>query len=215
MDKDDIIKDYIAHLRNIAILSDEDLTKIVDRWVEIDTNNFLKEILYDKEITRFTTLTFAESSKFKDDDSNFKDTGTEICIYVENGCLSTDELKKLAQCIREIGQNNTDRHIKILIDTPEKTIGEMEDIINSVNPEFLYKTVVKGPMKTKTIDRLIEDINLRLAEYIDGQFYLPLKEELKGTTHSLGFKKESLKENIESELERLKKELKEIRPKIV
>lgn len=217
MDKDDIIKDYIAHLRNIAILSDKDLIKIVNRWIETDPKNIdiLKEILYNNEIARFTTLTFAESSTFKADDSSFKDSGTEISIYIDNGSLSTDELKKLTQCIREIEQNNGERSIKILINTPEKTIEEMEDIINSVNPEFLYKTVVKGPIKTvKTIDRLIEDINLRLAEYIDGQFYLPLKEELKGTTHSLGFKKESLKEDIESELERLKKELKEIRPKI-
>jgi len=150
MDKDDIIKDYIAYLRNIAILSDEDLIKIVNRWIKTDPKNLdiIKEILYNNDIARFTTLTFAESATFKTDQSNIKDSGTEI----------------------------------------SKTI--------------------------KTIDRLIEDINLRLAEYIDGKFYLPLKEELKGTTHSLGFKKESLKENIESELERLKKELKEIRPKI-
>lgn len=64
---------------------------------------------------------------------------------------------------------------------------------------------------TKTIDRLIENLNLRLAEYIDSQFYFPLKEELKGTTHSLGFKKELLKEKIESELEKLKKELEEMK----
>lgn len=59
----------------------------------------------------------------------------------------------------------------------------------------------------KDIDRLFQELNLRLAEYIDGQFYLPLKEELKGTTHSLGFKKELLKEKIESELKKLRKEL--------
>lgn len=56
------------------------------------------------------------------------------------------------------------------------------------------------------IDKLIQRLNLRLASYIDSEFYLPLKEELKGTTHSLGFKKERLKEKIESELENLKKE---------
>lgn len=67
-------------------------------------------------------------------------------------------------------------------------------------------------MKTaKAIDKLIENLNLRLAEYIDDQFYLPLKEELKGTTHSLGFKKELLKEKIESELEKLKKDLEEVK----
>lgn len=57
------------------------------------------------------------------------------------------------------------------------------------------------------IDKLIQRLNLRLASYIDGEFYLPLKEELKGTTHSLGFKKELLKQKIESELENLKNEL--------
>ena len=62
----------------------------------------------------------------------------------------------------------------------------------------------------KTIDRLIQELNLRLASYIDSQFYLPLKEELKGTTHSLGFKKELLKEKIELELEKFKKDIKEI-----
>ena len=60
----------------------------------------------------------------------------------------------------------------------------------------------------KDTDRLFQELNLRLASYIDSQFYLPLREELKGTTHSLGFKKELLKEKIESELEKLKKELK-------
>lgn len=76
----------------------------------------------------------------------------------------------------------------------------MEDIKNA-----------KATKTTKSVDRLIRDINLRLAVYIDGQFYLPLKEELKGTTHSLGFKKELLKEKIESELEKLKKDLDEMK----
>ena len=66
---------------------------------------------------------------------------------------------------------------------------------------------MKDMETAESIDRLIQNLNLRLAEYIDGQFYLPLKEELKGTTHSLGFKKELLKERIELELEKLKKEL--------
>ncbi len=57
------------------------------------------------------------------------------------------------------------------------------------------------------IDKLIQGLNLRLASYIDSELYLPLKGELKGTTHSLGFKKELLKQKIESELENLKKEL--------
>jgi len=68
----------------------------------------------------------------------------------------------------------------------------------------------KAMKTTNTIDRLIEELNLNLSSYIDNQLYLPLKKELEGTTHSLGFKKELLKEKIESELERLKKELKEM-----
>lgn len=63
----------------------------------------------------------------------------------------------------------------------------------------------------KDIDKLVLELNLNLASYIDDKFYFPLKEELKGTTHSLGFKKELLKEKIESELEKLKKELKEVK----
>lgn len=48
-----------------------------------------------------------------------------------------------------------------------------------------------------------------MERYIDREFYLPLKEELLGTTHSLGFKKELLKQKIELELEldKLKKNL--------
>ena len=79
-------------------------------------------------------------------------TGCEINIYSENGCLSTDELKKLTQCIREIEQNNTDRLIKIWMDTPEKTVEEMKDVINSVNPGFPYKMILKGPKLTQDDD---------------------------------------------------------------
>jgi hypothetical protein len=68
MSKDDIIKDYIRYFRNIAILSDEDLTKIVNKWIDKDPENLeiIKKILYDKEINRFIDLTFAGSAKFKD-----------------------------------------------------------------------------------------------------------------------------------------------------
>jgi len=73
-----------------------------------------------------------------------KKEGNEIIILVENGCLSVDELKKLTQCIREIEQNNTDRVINIFMDTPDKTVEEMRDIINSASPAFPYMTVIKG-----------------------------------------------------------------------
>lgn len=124
MNEDDIIKDYIRHLRDMAILSDEDLAKIMNKWVETDPENLdvIKKILYDKEKIKLTVLAFAESSKFKDNESAFKDNGTEINICIENGCLSADEFKKMAQCVREIEQNNTERLIKIWIDMPENAI---------------------------------------------------------------------------------------------
>lgn len=65
-------------------------------------------------------------------------------------------------------------------------------------------------MTTKSLDREIQNINLRLTEYIDVEFYLPLKEELTGVSHSLGFKKEMLKDKIERELNDLKKKLKDL-----
>ena len=64
-------------------------------------------------------------------------------------------------------------------------------------------------MAIKNLDKDIQNINLRIASYIDEEFYLPLKKELTGVTHSLGFKKELLKEKIEHELDELKKTLKE------
>ena len=76
-----------------------------------------------------------QTTEFKEDkeEFDFRSTGT---IYVENGCLSTDELKKLTQCIREIEQNDTKRLIKIWMDTPEKTVKEIEDVLNR---DFLTK----------------------------------------------------------------------------
>ncbi len=65
-------------------------------------------------------------------------------------------------------------------------------------------------MAINNLDELMRNINMRLASYIDVEFYLPLKEELSGVTHSLGFKKELLKGEIERELEELKKTLKEL-----
>ena len=146
MNKNDIIRDYISHLRNMAILTDEDLVNIMNKTIETDPESLdvLKKILYDKKKIKLTTLTFAQSTKFKEE-SDFRPTGTEINIYVENGCLSADELKKLAQCIREIEQNNTERLFKIWMDTPEKTVEEMKDVMNSVSPGFPHKMVIKGP----------------------------------------------------------------------
>lgn len=153
MNKDDIIRDYISHLRSVATLSDKELINIVNMWVEKDPENLdiLQKILYDKEKIEFTTLTFAQSAKSKEE-FDFRPTGTEINIYVENGCLSTDELKKLTQCIREIEQNNTERLFKIWMDTSEKTVEEMKDVIGSAKPGFPHMMVVKGPKLSKEDD---------------------------------------------------------------
>lgn len=168
MNKDNIIRDYIDHLRNMAILTDEDLINIMNKWIETDPENLdiIKKILYDKEKIKITTLTFAQSVKFKGEFDCKTSTGTQINIYVEN-CLSIDELKKLTQCIREIEQNDPSRLIRILMDTPEKTVKEMEDVIGSVKPIFPHKMVLKVPKRvmegTKTtnntdIDKLFQDI---------------------------------------------------------
>ncbi len=38
------------------------------------------------------------------------------------------------------------------MDTPEKTVKEMEDVIGSVNPGFSHKMVLKGPRLAKNDD---------------------------------------------------------------
>lgn len=148
MDKEEIIDAYLKYIRSIATLDDIVLKNIISKIIEKDPEqlDLFERLLFKKEKINSTTLTFAQSSRYKEDAQfNFKETGTEINIYVENGCLTGDELKKLTQCIREIEQNNTERLIRIMMDTPEKTIKEMEDIINSVSPGFPHKMVVKGP----------------------------------------------------------------------
>lgn len=61
---------------------------------------------------------------------------------------------------------------------------------------------------TKDIDKLVDEIKQNLAYYLDLNVYLPVKEELTGIEHSLGIRKELFKSFVDSELERLKKELK-------
>lgn len=143
--KEEIVRDYINYLRTVAYLSDESLKEIINKAIEKDPGQLdaIEEILYNKRKIRLTTLTCASTKDEKDDE--WKEAGTKIDIYVDNGHLSVDELKKLAQCIREIDQNNPQRTIKILMDTPENTVGEMKDVIDSVEPKFPYKLVVKLP----------------------------------------------------------------------
>lgn len=61
---------------------------------------------------------------------------------------------------------------------------------------------------TKDIYKLVDDVKQNLAYYLDSNVYLPVKEELTGIEHSLGIRKELFKSYIDSELERLKTELK-------
>ncbi len=149
MNKKEIIDAYIKYIRNLSTLDDGALTNIMGKVIEKDPEqlDIFERLLFKKEKIKLSTLTYAQSTKFKEDKegSDFRPTGTEINIYVENGCLSTEELKKLAQCIREIEQNNTERLIKIWMDTPEKTVEEMKDVIGSVKPGFPHNMVLKGP----------------------------------------------------------------------
>lgn len=161
-DKEKIIRDYIDYLRMTASLDDEFLKDIVNKAIEKDPEqlNAIKDILYCKRKIRLTTMTCVSTKDEKDEqdkkgekyeqDDEWKDEdGTKIDIYVDNGCLSVDELKKLAQCIREIEQNNPQRVIKILIDTPEKTVSEMKGVLDSIEPNFPYKLVVELPRTHK------------------------------------------------------------------
>lgn len=68
---------------------------------------------------------------------------TEINIKTENGNLTTDELKKLVQCIRDIEQNMPKRHIQVLMNTPEKTVKEMEEVNSSITPGFPINIVIE------------------------------------------------------------------------
>ena len=144
MDKEEIINAYINYIKSIGTLDDSSLREIINKEIEKDPEqyNILNRLLFKKEKMDQTTYTF--TGKFKEE-FDFKPIGTEINIYVGNGCLSADELKKLTQCIREIEQNDTNRLTKIWMDTPEKTIKEMEDIIDSVKPGFPHKMVIKSP----------------------------------------------------------------------
>lgn len=67
----------------------------------------------------------------------------EINISVDNDTFSEDELKKLMQCIREIEQNKPERHINIFINSPEKTMDEVTEVISSIKPGFPYTKIIK------------------------------------------------------------------------
>ena len=62
---------------------------------------------------------------------------------------------------------------------------------------------------TKDMDKLFDEVKENLAYYLDTNIYIPVKEELVGIENSLDIRKELFKSYINSELERLKTELKE------
>ncbi len=64
--------------------------------------------------------------------------------------------------------------------------------------------------KLIALDRLIMQAKRTIAESIDGDMYLPVKEELKGAEHSLGFRKEMVKQKMDDALEQLKKDVLEL-----
>ena len=67
----------------------------------------------------------------------------KIDISVDNDTFTEGELKKLMQCIREIEQNKPERHISIWIDSPEKTMKEITEVISSIRPELPYVKVIE------------------------------------------------------------------------
>lgn len=138
MNQKEIVDAYIEHIRELSEMNNETLKNDPGLIEKIES------ILFNKEKIDMTTLTIASTANEKDE-IELRETSTKIDIYVDNGLLSVEELKKLIQYIREIEQNNAKRVIKIFIDTPEKTVGEMKEIIDNVNPNFPYKMVVELP----------------------------------------------------------------------
>lgn len=67
----------------------------------------------------------------------------EIIQISTKGSFKVDELKKLTQCIRDIEQNDKLRHINVFMNLPDKTVKEIEDINNSLEPGLPFKAVLK------------------------------------------------------------------------
>ncbi len=59
----------------------------------------------------------------------------------------------------------------------------------------------------KEIENLIDNMRDAFTYYLDIEVYIPVKEELVGVEHSLGFRKELFKQYMSSELEKLKVEI--------
>lgn len=74
---------------------------------------------------------------------------TKITILVANDTLSVEELKKIAQDIRDIEQNNPRRFVTVLFDAPERTLEEMKKVMDSIKPGMPFKTVIEFGKKDK------------------------------------------------------------------
>lgn len=70
---------------------------------------------------------------------------TETIQISTDGEFSIEELKKLAQCIRDIEQNDIKRQINVFMNMPGKTVKQMEEVNDSVKPGFGFrKTILTG-----------------------------------------------------------------------
>jgi len=68
---------------------------------------------------------------------------TQIIQISTKGIFSVEELKKLTQCIRDIEQNDKSRHVDVFMNLPDKTLKQIEEINDSVNPILPFKAILK------------------------------------------------------------------------
>ena len=65
-----------------------------------------------------------------------------INISFDSNTLSEEEIKKLIQCVRDIEESKPRRHIKIWVDSPEKTVENIEDIMLAIKPNLPIMRVI-------------------------------------------------------------------------
>ncbi len=68
---------------------------------------------------------------------------SEIIQISTKGSFTTDEIKKLNQCIGDIKQNDKSRHIEVFMNLPDKTVQQIEEIYGSVKPGMPFKAILK------------------------------------------------------------------------
>lgn len=130
--EDDIINNYIGHIRTLYVLSDNALRTMINKSIEENPEllNTIKNILFDLS-------PMYNKDRYPDQDM------AEISICVDHDTLSVEELEKLMRCIRDIEQNKPERTIKVWMNIPDKTLAETEKIIDSCNPKIPYKKIYK------------------------------------------------------------------------